>query len=149
MTGHKADKKSVTERGEASDSPRIPSRRDLLKGAGLVGAAVAGGATTKVIGAEDQATTTTPPQAREALENLTAAEAETLEAMTDRIIPSDENGPGAREARAVHFIDRALSSDLASSRSSYASGLAALDDFSRKQNGHPFHELSRDLQDRF
>src|SRR3984893_13222236 len=43
----------------------------------------------------------------EALETLTAAEADTLEAIVARLIPSDENGPGATEARAAHYIDRA------------------------------------------
>ncbi len=34
--------------------------------------------------------------------------------MVDRLIPSDALGPGAREARAAHYIDRALGGALAS-----------------------------------
>jgi len=45
-------------------------------------------------------TAAAPP--REALETLTAAESDTLEAIVARLIPSDENGPGAAEARAAH-----------------------------------------------
>ena len=56
----------------------------------------------------------------EALETLTAAEADTLEAIVARLIPSDENGPGATEARAAHYIDRALAGPLRSSREAYA-----------------------------
>ena len=52
--------------------------------------------------------------AREALETLTAAESDTLEAIVARLIPTDENGPGAAEARAAHYIDRALGGPLAS-----------------------------------
>ena len=34
---------------------------------------------------------------RESLETLTAAESDTLEAIVARLIPTDENGPGAAE----------------------------------------------------
>jgi gluconate 2-dehydrogenase gamma chain len=132
--------------GGQNESPANPSRRDLLRNAGLMGAAVASsGATAQaVVGPAGPAS---QPRSREALEVLTAAEAETLEAITDRIIPSDENGPGAREARAVHYIDRSLASDNAGSRANYAAGLAAIDDYARKLHRHPFHRLSPELQD--
>src|SRR5260370_495627 len=65
--------------------------------------------------------------AREAFENLTAAESDLLEAIVARLIPSDALGPGAKEARAAHYIDRALGGALASSRQTYEAGLAALD----------------------
>ena len=129
-------------------SPPDLSRRNLLKGAGLAGAAVAsGGAVTQVVGAEGSTESMLQPRSQEALEVLTAAEADTLEAITDRIIPADENGPGAREARAVHYIDRSLASDNAGSRANYAAGLAAIDDYARKLHGQPFHRLSVELQD--
>lgn len=41
------------------------------------------------------------------MEILSAADARDLEALASQIIPSDD-GPGAREAGVVHFIDRAL-----------------------------------------
>jgi gluconate 2-dehydrogenase gamma chain len=63
----------------------------------------------------------------EALETLTGTEADILEAICARLIPSDENGPGAAEARAAHYIDRALTGPLRASRDAYAAGLAALD----------------------
>ncbi len=64
---------------------------------------------------------------REPIENLTAAEADMLEAICARIIPSDANGPGAREARAAHYIDRALGGALKDSREAYRAGFAAFD----------------------
>ena len=135
-------------RNASDDSPVDPVRRTLLKSAGLAGAAVAGvGAAGQAVVVESDAARASRPRSREALEVLTAAEAETLEAITDRIIPSDDNGPGAREARAVHYIDRSLAADNAAFRTNYASGLAALDDFSRKLRGQPFHLLSAELQD--
>lgn len=144
-----SSKKTNNEDGEQS-APDF-SRRNLLKSAGLVGAAVAsGGTAAQVAAAEntaDSATSGSQPRSREALEVLTAAEAETLEAITDRIVPSDENGPGAREARAVHYIDRSLAADNAGWRANYAAGLAAIDDYARKMHGQPFHGLSPELQD--
>jgi gluconate 2-dehydrogenase gamma chain len=85
--------------------------------------------------------------AREAFENLTASEADLLEAIVDRLIPSDALGPGAREARAAHYIDRALGGALASSRQAYTSGLAALDRYARASRGKGFLELSASDKD--
>jgi gluconate 2-dehydrogenase gamma chain len=85
--------------------------------------------------------------AREPLENLTATEADLLEAIVARLIPTDANGPGATEARAAHYIDRALGGALASSRQAYTAGLAALDRYSRSSRGKAFTELSATDQD--
>jgi gluconate 2-dehydrogenase gamma chain len=85
--------------------------------------------------------------AREPLESLTAAEADLLDAIVARLIPADANGPGATEARAVHYIDRALGSALSSSRQAYTAGLSALDRYSRSSRGKPFTELSATDQD--
>src|SRR5690348_4611645 len=99
----------------SDDQPRIISRRDILRRAATVGAAAVA-APVAVLGpaapaaaaepAVQDAATAAP--AREAFENLTATEAELLEAIVERLVPSDEHGPGAREARAAHYIDRAL-----------------------------------------
>ena len=85
--------------------------------------------------------------AREPLENLTATEADLLDAIVARLIPTDANGPGATEARAVHYIDRALGGPLASSRQAYTSGLAALDRYAQSSHGKPFAELAPADQD--
>lgn len=82
-----------------------------------------------------------------ALETLTAAEAETLGAMAARLIPSDEAGPGATEAHAAAYIDRALGDALAASRDAYRSGLAAVDAYARATKGASFAQLSHADQD--
>ena len=64
-----------------------------------------------------------------------------LDAIVARLIPGDANGPGATEARAAHYIDRALGGALASSREAYAAGLAALDAYARSSRGVPFAQL--------
>jgi gluconate 2-dehydrogenase gamma chain len=138
------------------------SRRDLLKRAAVVGAAavpanvgrpvqgrhhVAAGEPERVALHESALHAHEMAAPREPLENLTAAEADLLEAIVARLIPTDANGPGAAEARAAHYIDRALGSALAPSRPAYTSGLAALDKYSRSSRGKPFTELSATDQD--
>jgi gluconate 2-dehydrogenase gamma chain len=129
------------------------SRRDLLKRAGMLGAAAAavqvGGLASA--GAAEPARKVAQARAamsaRESLETLTAAESDMLEAIVARLIPTDENGPGAAEARAAHYIDRALTGPLASSRAAYAVGLAAVDAYARASKGAPFAKLSAKAQD--
>ena len=67
--------------------------------------------------------------------------------MVARIIPTDENGPGAAEARAAHYIDRALTGPLASRKAAYVSGLAAVDTYAQSSKGAPFAKLSAADQD--
>jgi gluconate 2-dehydrogenase gamma chain len=107
------------------------TRRTILRGATLVGAAAASGVATLVDAAEGQ----------KAFANLTAAEGELLEAIVDRLIPSDAHGPGAKEARVTTYIDNALGDALASSRQAYAAGLAALDRYAQSSRGKPFLQL--------
>ena len=78
---------------------------------------------------------------------LSAPEAATLAAACARIIPSDESGPGAAEARASIYIDRALAGWLAPSRDAYSAGLAALDDAARARGGKRFVDLTPAEQD--
>ena len=82
-----------------------------------------------------------------ALVSLTPAEAETLRAIIARIIPADENGPGALEARADRFIDRALAGALKNQRSTYVAGLAALDAYAQSAKGSTFAKLPASDQD--
>jgi gluconate 2-dehydrogenase gamma chain len=74
-------------------------------------------------------------------------ESDVLEAIVARIIPTDANGPGAREARAARYIDRALGGALVSSRPLYGAGLAAVDALARSSRGNAFTALSPDEQD--
>jgi gluconate 2-dehydrogenase gamma chain len=85
---------------------------------------------------------------REPLETLTAAEADVLEAVCARLIPTDARGPGAAEARAAHYIDRALGGALQSSRPVYGAGLAALDTYASSSRGSRFAALAPADQDR-
>lgn len=135
----------------ADEKRRGLSRRDLLKHVGLAGAAAAVPAPALAAGhsvaaAIDQQGAASATR-REPLENLTAAESDLLEAICARIIPSDANGPGAREARAAHYIDRALGGALASSKAAYTAGLAGLERYSHSSRGGSFVSLPPRDQD--
>jgi gluconate 2-dehydrogenase gamma chain len=136
----------------SDDKPRVITRRDILKGAGVVAAAAAApaGMLAGRDAAEPAAAAQSPATAavaREPLETLTAQEADLLDLMVARLIPSDEMGPGAREAKAVRYIDRALGGALAGSRDAYRSGLAAFDRYCRLSRGRAFGELAAVDQD--
>jgi gluconate 2-dehydrogenase gamma chain len=113
----------------ADDHPLIISRRDLLKGAAIAGVAMAS------------------PVVPAAFDNLTVAEGRVLDAIVARLIPTDANGPGATEALAARYIDRALGGALAASKEAYRVGLAAIDRYSRASKGKPFVDLAPAEQD--
>ena len=116
------------------------TRREWLKHAGIAGAVAAVAPVAALSAARARS-----PQG-DPLETLTAAEAAVLEAAVARLIPSDALGPGAREARAARYIDRALGSALAASRDAYRNGLAAMDAYSRTRGG-AFASLTERDQD--
>jgi len=136
-------------------APRTVSRRNLFKQ--VAGAAAAFSATPSVVSAAAEpptpaaASTLEAPKSQatrlEALETLTAVEADTLEAIVARLIPTDANGPGATEARAAHYIDRALTGPLRGSRGAYAAGLAAIDAYAQSAKGAVFAKLTAPDQD--
>jgi gluconate 2-dehydrogenase gamma chain len=135
-----------------NESARI-SRRDLLKVAGAAGAAaLTPSALTAATAAPTSAAATPaavalPVVTTAPLLNLTAAETEILAAVVDRLIPSDELGPGALEAGALRFIDRALSEAESSSAEAYRAGISALDRYSRYSRGAAFVDLPARDQD--
>jgi gluconate 2-dehydrogenase gamma chain len=131
------------------------SRRDLLR-ASLASAALAATSAEALRSAEalptmsesqpDNVIAQETLPAKEPLA-LSASESDTLEAIAARLIPSDANGPGAIEARAAHYIDRALTGALASSHQSYAVGLAAVEEYARRTKGASFIKLPPEEQD--
>jgi gluconate 2-dehydrogenase gamma chain len=117
------------------------TRREWLKHAGIAGAAAAV-APAAALGAVRGRSPQGDP-----LETLTPAEAAVLDAAVARLIPTDALGPGAREARAARYIDRALGGALAASRDAYRNGLAAMDAYATRTKGGAFASLSERDQD--
>jgi len=115
------------------------TRRALLQLAGAAGAAAAAGT----------AAAAQPPRtrlAREPLRALTAHEADLLDRIAELLVPSDEHGPGATEAMAVRYIDRALAGALREQREAYRVGLEALERYARQTRGAPFLQLTETRQ---
>ena len=117
------------------------TRRELLRSAGVsaaVGASTLGTVTSyaKTTQQSENVTETT-----EEYEQLTAEESRLLEAIADHLIPSDDTGPGALDANAVRYIDRALGGALSDSLDAYRAGLAAFQRYCRSSRGGDFMEL--------
>jgi gluconate 2-dehydrogenase gamma chain len=165
-SGTGGDRGVIREQPETGGSERMAeekggkiSRRDLLKGVGLAGAAaILPSGVERAAGAQATPVSPPPPVAPAVriaaaaprpsrTENLTAEEAELLEAIMRRLIPNDEHGPGAVEAGALTYVDRALGGFLSDSREAYRSGLAAFDRYCRMSRGASFLELSTVDQD--
>jgi gluconate 2-dehydrogenase gamma chain len=70
-----------------------------------------------------------------------------LDAFADRLIPKDENGPGASDCGAANYIDRALADALAGEKAAFLQGLDAVDAFALKSQGKAFVELSPEAKD--
>ncbi|HEV3215176.1 MAG TPA: gluconate 2-dehydrogenase subunit 3 family protein [Vicinamibacterales bacterium] len=118
------------------------SRREWLKRAGLAGVAVVGlPELSRVLLFRRGLLAVTQAQAGIVRQNpiladggaLTATELATLEAICARLVPTDELGPGATEARAARYIDNALDGALASYRDDYSVGLAAINVYARSK----------------
>lgn len=69
-----------------------------------------------------------------------SAQAATVEAVTDQIIPADEQ-PGAKWAGVVHYIDLALITDLKELRPAYSRGIQHLEALAHELTGGAFAEL--------
>ena len=121
----------------------LVSRRELFTRLGIAGATALGLPAFDRVLAFQRATAPAGTPAGV----LTPTEAGTLAAVCARIIPSDDNGPGAAEAKAAEYIDRALAGWLASSRDAYTSGLAAIEDAARGRGGRRFIDLAPAEQD--
>jgi hypothetical protein len=78
---------------------------------------------------------------------LTPAENKTLEAFIDRLVPKDENGPGAVECGAAVYIDRALAGFLAPEKVAFSEGLAGVETLARSTHNAAFTELSPEDRD--
>ena len=77
---------------------------------------------------------------------FTAGQLETVAAVAETIIPTDEHSPGARAARVHEFIDTIVADSPAEAKKLWIDGLAALDSTAREQYGKPFGSCMPDQQ---
>jgi len=116
------------------------SRRELLVRGLWIGGSVAAGVQLARPRALSAAAASDSPVV------LSAAEWQTVEAITARLIPTDHE-PGAREAGCVNFIDKALANEDAALRPVYSVGLPGVDAVARATGGSAFAELDPSAQD--
>lgn len=113
---------------EVDDELRF-SRRDLIVAAAFVPLAA--------LTAQAQAVPTA----------LTPTQLKTLEAFIDRLIPTDELGPGAVAAGAQVYIERVLAGPNANEKAQFLEGLEAVDAYARRTQGGSLAELSPEKRD--
>ena len=94
-----------------------------------------------ILAAAQHAHRAAEPDAPPKLEFFTPEQAVEIEAAAAQIIPSDDS-PGAREARVVYFIDRALVTFDGDKQLLYRQGLAALEARARRAGLVRFSEMS-------
>ena len=91
------------------------TRRELLRSAGVsaaIGASTLGAVTSY---AKTTQQSENVEEAVDPYEQFTTEEGQLLEAIAAHLIPSDDTGPGALDANAVRYIDRALGGALSDS----------------------------------
>ncbi len=102
------------------------SRRNFLRhGCSGAGALLLSSHLSAIVSAAAHARSSMQPGTAAKLEFFTPAEAAEIDALTARIIPTDDM-PGAREAGVVYFIDRALTTFSVDDQKTYRDGLLDL-----------------------
>lgn len=124
------------------------TRRGFIEGlSGTIGFAWLSSHWAAILAAQEHVHSAIAGGAAPELQFFTVAQAAQVEALTAQIIPADDT-PGAKEAGAVYFIDRALASFDKERVPVYSKGLKGLESVSRKlfpRNG-TFTELKADQQ---
>src|SRR5258708_14856019 len=87
------------------------SRAELLKRAGVVGAVIALPAVGTATVGEAFAAPATAAAGGSSV--LSPQQVTVLEALVERIVPADANGPGGKEAGAAAYIEKSLAGGLA------------------------------------
>jgi hypothetical protein len=122
------DAETASTGGRADDPTASVDRRTFLRRSAGTLAALAVATAFRLDAQAQQA-------ARERYLFLRRDEVELLEALASRIWPSDDEGAGAVEAGAVHYIDRALAGPYAGYQQAYRIVLHDLNELVRRRFG--------------
>jgi gluconate 2-dehydrogenase gamma chain len=77
---------------------------------------------------------------------FTPAQMVSITLMSDLIIPSDEQSPGAKDAGVPAFVDLMVSESSVETKNLWRNGLAAIDQLCNKEFGHAFGSLKSEQQ---
>jgi len=135
-----------------SDDNNNVSRRTALKGI-----AVGVGASLPVLSnnalAQDHqhshgpsAATAKAPAKTAAPKFFSADQIALIGTISELIIPTDDNSPGALAAEVPAFIDLMISESPAETKKNWTDGLAAVDKMSQSKNGAAFNKATKDQQ---
>ena len=129
------------------DNPDISRRLFMMKSCAGLGSAWLASCLPEIIAAQEHAHRTAQSGAPSGFEFFAPGDATEVEAMAAQIIPTDDT-PGAREARVIYFIDRALATFAAQERAAFVEGLKQLQKKTRKLFGKAkrFSDLSAEQQ---
>ena len=99
----------MSDKHESGPEPGV-SRRQLMKRGGALagGALIAGGVSAVPVAPTAEAA----DLLNNTLGVLSPSQAQTLEAVLERLLPTDATGPGAKEANVLRYIDWSLAGDL-------------------------------------
>ena len=130
------------------------SRREFVSTVGAIGAAWLTAAACATDAAPADTTTAMPVMAHEApapaqtLVHFTPAQATELDAISARIIPTDDS-PGAHEAGVLYFIDRTMTTFAKEQAPLFAEGLTTVAKAVQKSHGPAakFSTITADQQD--
>jgi gluconate 2-dehydrogenase gamma chain len=144
----KADERitEASDRTAVGDGGSI-TRREMIAGVTLAGAALTGASVAGLGLVPISAIQAAPAAAVKSGPAFLPEQRRILEAFIDRIIPRDENGPGAVESGAADYIDRAFVEFIGAEKESFTAGIAAVDAYARTSQGAPFAELSPEKRD--
>jgi gluconate 2-dehydrogenase gamma chain len=127
------------------NNDEITRRLFLLRSSAGLSAAWLASRMQEIVAAQEHAHRVAASAAPPRFEFFTPEQAEEVEAIAAQIIPTDET-PGAREAQAIYFIDRALMTFDSDKKKVYNEGLALVRRKTRKMKGGRFGGLTAQQQ---
>lgn len=125
----------------------ISRRHFMMQSCAGIGAAWLASHMPEILAAQQHAPVATQSTAPFKFEFFTPDQASEIEAIAAQIIPTDDT-PGAREARVIYFIDRALATFAAQDQAAIIKGLKQLQSKARKLHAGPrsFAAMSSEQQ---
>ena len=129
------------------DDQEISRRLFVIKSCAGLGSAWLISHLAEIAAAQEHVHHAALSQAQSKFEFFTQEQSVEVEAIAAQILPTDDT-PGAREARVIYFIDRALATFAADDRQAFIKGLNELQKKCRKRFGKSkkFSQLSSEQQ---
>lgn len=122
------------------------TRREAVKSLGVIATLPVLGSTVAAQHAAHGPAAQAKPTQTSPLKFFTAAENRALVELSERIIPADDNSPGAREAKVSEYIDLIASLGNEQVKAQWRDGVAAINKMSRDRFGKEFADASETEQ---